>query len=234
MVVHNLLQAGRLLRRAPQLGAYSHRSAGIYCLSCAKENMKLGVIGVEPFDPQAPVNQGVLADELVSTSQGVMVRPVTYRDPVGGEIFGFLTNELTLPPGIIAHLYRLRWDIEKVFDEFKNKLAEKKAWATGATAKTIQAQLLCLMHNLLRLFDAAVLVALEVQNAAEDRRRQKRLGQVKAQLQDKGQKLPWLVEALQRCTQCSVEFIRWLRSFFFSTTSCSQALEVLRALYAKL
>jgi IS4 transposase len=85
------------------------------------------------------VNQGVVADELLGTSQGVMVRRVTYRDPVGGENFFFLTNEQTLPPGILAHLYRLRWDIEKVFDEFKNKLSEKKAWASGATAKTVHA-----------------------------------------------------------------------------------------------
>jgi hypothetical protein len=208
--------------------------AGIYFLSCQKENMKLEVIGQNRWEAPAPVNQGVLADELVSTSQGVMVRRVSYRDPIGGETFHFLTNELTLPPGIIAHLYRLRWDIEKVFDEFKNKLSEKKAWASGATAKTIQAQFLCLMHNLLRLFEVRVLVPAEVQNEAEDRRRQKRLGVVQAELQKKGEPLPWLVKVLQRCTQCSVKFIRWLRSFFFSTTSCSQALEALRALYAKL
>jgi hypothetical protein len=208
--------------------------AGIYFLSCQKENMKLGVIAQNRWEAQAAVNQGVLADELVSTSQGVMVRRVTYRDPIGGETFEFLTNELTLPPGIIAHLYRLRWDIEKVFDEFKNKLSEKKAWASGATAKTIQAQFLCLMHNLMRLFEVRVLEPAQVHNQAEDRRRLQRLGTVQAQLQGKKEKLPWLVKVLQRCTQCCVKFIRWLRAFFFSTTSCSQALEVLRALYAKL
>jgi hypothetical protein len=210
------------------------QGAGIYFLSCEKENMKLEVIGQNAWEAQAPVNQGVLADELVSTSQGVMVRRVIYRDPIGGEIFHFLTNELTLPPGIMAHLYRLRWDIEKVFDEFKNKLSEKKAWASGPTAKTIQAQFLCLMHNLLRLFEVRVLEPAQVRNQAEDRRRLQRLGTVRAQLQKKGQTVPWLVTVLQRCTQCSVKFIRWLRSFFFSPASCSQALDSLRTLYATL
>ena len=37
-------------------------------------------------------------------------------------IFSFLTSEYTLPPGVIAHLCRLRWEIEKTFDELKNKL----------------------------------------------------------------------------------------------------------------
>jgi hypothetical protein len=210
------------------------QAAGIYFASCAKDNMTLEVIGQNAFDRQAAINQGVLADELVSTSTGVMVRLVTYYDPVRKETFRFLTNELTLLPGIIAHLYRLRWDIEKVFDEFKNKLAEKKAWASGQTAKTIQAQFMCLMHNLLVLFEQLVLVPEGIHNQAEDRRRQKRLQQVKTTLQQQGQKLAWLVEALQRCTQRSVKLIRWLRSHFFLPTSCSQALEALRALYATL
>jgi len=28
---------------------------------------------------------------------------------------------MTLPPGILALIYKQRWDIEKVFDEFKSK-----------------------------------------------------------------------------------------------------------------
>jgi len=32
-----------------------------------------------------------------------------------------------LRPGLIAFLYKLRWDVEKVFDQLKNKLNEQKA-----------------------------------------------------------------------------------------------------------
>jgi hypothetical protein len=42
----------------------------------------------------AQSTQDRLADELVSTSQGVMVRQVTYHDPVSGETFRFLTKKL--------------------------------------------------------------------------------------------------------------------------------------------
>ena len=59
--------------------------------------------------------------------------------------------ECTLPPGVIAHLCRLRWEIKKVFDEFKNKLGETQAWASSANAKTMQAHFLCMAHNLILL-----------------------------------------------------------------------------------
>jgi len=54
-----------------------------------------------------------------------------------------------LETGTLSYLYKTRWNIEKVFDEIKNKLAEKQAWATSDTAKTMQAEFNCLMHNLM-------------------------------------------------------------------------------------
>lgn len=210
------------------------QGSGIYLISRVKENMRLEVIGEKSFDPKDPVNQGVQFDQLVSTSQGVMMRRVTYQDPVSGEVFEFVTSEFTLPPGWIAHLYRLRWNIEKVFDQLKNKFGEKKAWASSATAKAAQAQLLCLSHNLLLIFELEVLQPAGVQNQAEDKRRQGRVKKVKTTMAEGKQVLPTLVETLQRCTQHSVKFIRWLRFHLFLKTSCSAALDSLRALYATL
>ena len=37
-----------------------------------------------------------------------------------------------------------------VFDQPKKKMAENKAWATTATAKTMQAIFICMTHQLLR------------------------------------------------------------------------------------
>ena len=96
-----------------------------------------------------PRKAGVLADELASTSQGVSVRRVRYCCARRAEEFCFLTNECTLPPRVIAHLYRLRWEIEKTFDKLKNTLGEIKAWASSANAKTTQAHFLCMVHNLM-------------------------------------------------------------------------------------
>ena len=42
---------------------------------------------------------------------------------------------------------------QKVFDEFKNKLNEKKSWASSVAAKAAQANFMCLVHNLIVLYD---------------------------------------------------------------------------------
>lgn len=210
------------------------QSAGIYFISRPKENMTRDLVGQLSWERQAPINQGIIDDVLVATSQGVAVRRVTYRNPVDGELFEFLTNELELPPGLIAHLYRVRWDIEKAFDEFKNKLGQKKAWASSPTAKSIHAQMLCLTHTLLLLFETAVVEAAGIRNLAEDARRERRLLHVEATLAKAGDRLPEAVRTLLRCTQHSVKLIRWLRSSLRNRTSCATALLRLRELYAKL
>lgn len=210
------------------------QSAGIYFVSRPKENMTRDVVGRNRWEPEAPINQGVVDDVLVATSQGVAVRRVSYRDPVDGELFEFLTNEFELPPGLIVHLYRLRWDIEKTFDEFKNKLAEKKSWASHPTAKSLHAQLLCLTHTLLALFETVVVEATGIRNVAEDARRERRLAELEAGLARAGERLPKAIRTLLRCTQHSVKLIRWLRSSLRESTSCQAALARLRRLYAKL
>ena len=63
-----------------------------------------------------------------------------------GKPYEFLSNEVDLPAGVIVELYRRRWEAEKVFDELKNKLGQKKAWATSLVAKEAQAQLLSITH----------------------------------------------------------------------------------------
>jgi hypothetical protein len=69
--------------------------SGIYFLSRDKDNMKLEVIGKNPFDPTLPINAGILADEMAATSQGVSVRRVTYQDPETKITYRYLT---ALPP----------------------------------------------------------------------------------------------------------------------------------------
>ncbi len=71
------------------------------------------------------------------------MRRVIYQDSETNLIYTYITNLApSIPPGIVALLYKSRWDIEKVFDEFKNKLGEIKSWASTPTAKTCQARLL--------------------------------------------------------------------------------------------
>jgi hypothetical protein len=207
------------------------KQQGIYFISRQKENMKLEVSAERPVDSTQPINQGVLQDEWVSGGQGVLVRRVIYHCPVQNVTFEFLTNEMTLEPGLIALLYKRRWDLEKVFDELKNRLMEKKAWASSATAKTIQAHFLCLLHNLMVLLEAKVEREEGIRNEPELARRAKRLAQAQEQVEPQGEKLPLVYRALQRLTQRGVKWIRWLCNHLFGTVSWAQALAALRRIY---
>lgn len=122
---------------------------GIYIITREKVSSALMIIGQRDWDRQDPRNTGVLSDESVGPSNGVSMRRIRYQDPASGEIYTFLTNEFDLPPGLIVLIYRLRWDVEKVFDEIKNKLGQQKAWGKSQAAKQQQALFITLAHNLL-------------------------------------------------------------------------------------
>ena len=142
--------------------------------------------------------------------------------------------ELTLPPGLIAELYRRRWCIEKAFDEFKNKLGEKKAWATSATAKTMQAQFLCITHNLLLWLHHQMSVEHGIHNIAEDKRRAERFAKLTEMVAAAGRVLPSAWIALQQATVRSVKLIRWLYTRLFLRVPWHESLAALAASYASL
>lgn len=210
------------------------QSSGIYFVSREKDNMNLEVLEQKPFDPDDGRNTGVLSDELVRTSKEVMLRRIVYYDVAEDREYIYLTNQMELPPGIIAHLYKMRWDIEKVFDELKNKLGETKAWASSLTAKSMQAQFLCLAHNLLTIYEQYLETTHGIRNEAEIKRRGQRLQSLKETLAKRFEILPQTVRLIQRLTQRSVKFIRWIRCYFFSGTPYRQALADLRNVYAVL
>ena len=87
---------------------------GIYFISRVKENMNLIPCGNKAYDESDPINTGVISDRLVMTSLGVYMREVTFRDVAAGQIYQYITSEMTLAPGLIALLYKMRWNIEKV------------------------------------------------------------------------------------------------------------------------
>lgn len=206
---------------------------GLYFISLEKENMNLEVLGLLDWDRNDPVNAGIQSVELVAGLAGVLIRRIRYREPVTGTEYVFITSEMTLRPGIIAFLYKLRWDVEKVFDELKNKLNEQQAWASTNEAKSAQGQLICLLHNLLQIMDEKLRLE-GIENVAEIARRQKTLARVQAMAAEAGRKIPSCVVALQRLTQCSVKLLRWLRSSLLDRLTWDAATPRLRVLYATL
>jgi Transposase DDE domain len=206
---------------------------GVYFVSLEKQNMALDVMGLPTWDRADPVNAGIQSVELVAGQAGVLVRRIRYVEPVSGEEFVFLTNELTIRPGLIAFLYKLRWNVEKVFDQLKNKFGETKAWASSLVAKAAQAQFICLLHNLLLLVEARLLSE-GIENQAELARKAKELARAQEQAAAAGRKLPSPVVALQRFTQRSVKLLRWLRASLLDKLTWDAATPRLQALYATL
>lgn len=211
------------------------QASGVYFVSLRKENVVTTLAAVNEFDRGSEVNRGVVSDYQQRTAGGFIVREVAYRCPASGAEFRFMTNVSNLQPGVIAHLYKMRWDIEKVFDVFKNRLDETKAWAKGDTAKAMQAHFLCAAHNLLLLLEHHIEKSEGISNLAEKRRRARRLDEVVAELAKRDARLPELQLRVVRITQRCSKFIRWIRNYLSDhRTSWSEALKSLERIYAHL
>lgn len=219
------------------LGQWSRwkQASGIYFISLLKENMVTELARVNDFERDSEVNRGVVSDYQLRTAGGAIVREVTYRCSVTLKTFRFITNVTNLQPGVIAHLYKMRWDIEKVFDVFKNRLDETKAWGKHDTAKTMQALFLCCAHNLLLLLEHHIEKCEGISNVAEQRRRSQRLDKIVSELAKRADRLPELQLRIVRITQRSSKFIRWIRNYLSDhATSWSEALRSLERVYAHL
>jgi hypothetical protein len=144
-----------------------------------------------------------------------------------------LNDTKKYPPGLIAQLYRMRWDIEKVFDVFKNKFGEIKAWAKSKYAKEMQAIFITLAHNLVTRLESEIQIESGLKNETNEKRQQKRLSEAQEKVVEQGERLPKLYEDWQRIKQTGVTFIRWLRGQIFATTSWLESLALLRQTYEK-
>lgn len=200
---------------------------GVYFISREKANMKIEVIGLtHSFDRSDLRNAGVIADELVGPGGGgTMMRRVTYTD-AKGVTYKYLTNEMTLPAWVIVLLFKQRWDIEKVFDEVKNKMLERKSWASSTTAKEMHANFICLTHNLMILLEDRIEKSDEVSNESEIKRKLER----KEEAEKSGAN--HVATMMQRFTVRSVKFVRWLRNFIYRETGWGDALTRLTKIYA--
>jgi hypothetical protein len=206
---------------------------GIYFISRTKESLVLSHQQCREIDRTNALNTNVHSDEIVTAAtSNHPLRRIVFWDVLEGVSYEFLTNEMTLPPGLIVHLYRMRWDIEKSFDEFKNKLQETKAWASSENAKRLQAHFICLAENLLLLLRHHLDVHENVRNEAEIKRRQERLDLAVARVTRNGASVPLPVLKLQHLTQSSVKFIRWVSTLLYLHVPWNQAVNKLRASYA--
>lgn len=163
------------------------------------------------WDKKDPRNEGVLSDERVRFGEPGEFRRIRYQDPENGEVYEFLTTEFHLAPGIIAQLYRLRWDIEKFFDVCENLLAEKRAWGVGPVPAQVQNEFLVLTHNLLLLLSGRVEAEEGIRDEKVEAKYDAALKLRMAAALLEGKKVsPW-VRVLRRITRWSSQFTRWLQ-----------------------
>ncbi len=99
-----------------------------------------------------PCNDGVISDtEITLRLSKQRWRRIEFMT-AAGERYAYLTNDFSLEPGELAFIYHRRWDEEKFFDNFKNDLANAKAWGKSPTSIDQQAVIGIITYLLTRLF----------------------------------------------------------------------------------
>lgn len=100
----------------------------------------------------SPCNENVLSDHTVVLNCSTLPwRLIKWCSPEG-ITYEYLTNDFSLAPGVVAFLYYRRWDEEKYFDNFKNDLANARAWGASPVAIEQQALLGIMTYILTMLF----------------------------------------------------------------------------------
>ncbi len=211
------------------------KQAGVYVITVEKKNSALTVVGKPAFDRRDPRNAGVLDDELVGPSNGEVMRRVTYRDPVSGKIYKFLTTvtDLKVPPGALAFVYKCRWNVEKTFDQTKNRFMERKSWGKSENAKRQQAFFVCLAHNLCVELERKLEQQEQIVDRKLERKRELRRQEESRRARDAGRTMNSLVQSCSVATQRSCQFIRWLRHGIEHSCSWRDSVEALRPLMEK-
>jgi len=188
----------------------------IYFLSRSKKNLNLTQKELLDVDQTDPVNRGILADGMVETSAGTVLRRVIYRCPIDSKTYSYLTNlPKKIRPGIIAMLYKMRWDIEKAFDQVKNKMGEKKAWSKSDEGKNAQAIFITLAHNLALLMGDKLEEEHDIRFERDKKRRKERLKNDLKNSKVPEEKVPSWLFVIQRVTQKPLVLWRWFQSFLY-------------------
>lgn len=203
---------------------YKRSHEGVYFVTIEKANSVLTNCSNDLCDHSDPRNEGVVSEHLVGNGNGAVMRRIHYINPMDQKSYSFITNELELPAYLIVAFYKHRWDIEKIYYQFKTKFSERKSWATSTPAKMAHAIFICLLHNLSLLTEAHV----RDEDGLIDEVAIKQLEQRK-RAPEKGH----INQIVQRATHRSFRLIRWLRNLIHSNIDYETAIERLRTLYTQ-
>lgn len=197
---------------------YQQKKNKQYTISLLKENIKASMqkLGDLEYDKEDPVNTGITAYYLAGT--GTSIEPwriVEYIDPETLEEYTFYTtlDDQNIKPGMIAWLYSKRWNIEKVYDNFKNTMLVKKSWATGIEAQAIQACLTVMTYNLTRLI-SETLSSQGYKDEKVIKKHQKALKKRETKAKKLNRMLNPFLWIENRMSRISQQFIRSIQTYF--------------------
>lgn len=207
---------------------------GIYFVTLEKSNSAAETCGVNPLDASDPKSVGIVSDHLVRTEAGVLLRRIVYTNPEDGVSYSYLTSDFTLPAYQIVLLYKHRWDIEKIFHQLKSKMHERKSWASSLEAKQSHAIFECLAHNLLLLFEQYLTETEGLRDELEEKKQEGRTKSSKrlAKSMDVvGVAGNFINSAVQRATQRTQRFIRWVRAWIYKQAPWHESIYRLREVW---
>ena len=123
---------------------YRVHQAGAFFVTRAKRGMNARRVYSAPTDRAT----GVICDQMIALNNHYaakaypeQLRRIRFKDPETGKTLVFLTNNTTLPPLIIAALYKSRWQVELFFKWIKQHLRIKRFLGTSENA--VKTQIWC-------------------------------------------------------------------------------------------
>ena len=134
----------------------SRRKNGCHIVTRLKKNIIFTFKTPIQFDKNDPVNMGIQEYATVGMNNAGVMYYVKYKDVETGDIYEFITTDSSLRPGVVVYIYKVRWKLEKVYDVFKNKLFEVKAWGRNKNAHESQSALIATTYNIMRMLLAVL------------------------------------------------------------------------------
>ena len=123
---------------------YKLHQAGAFFVTRAKRGMNARRV----YSAQTDRATGVICDQAVALNGFYVskdypehLRRIRFKDPESGKTLVFLTNNTSLPPFIIAALYKSRWQVELFFKWIKQHLRIKRFLGTSENA--VKTQIWC-------------------------------------------------------------------------------------------
>jgi hypothetical protein len=123
---------------------YKLHQAGAFFVTRAKRGMNARRV----YSARTDRTSGVVCDQTIAMNGFYVakdypghLRRIRFKDPESGKTLVFLTNNTTLPPLIIAALYKSRWQVELFFKWIKQHLRIKRFLGTSENA--VKTQIWC-------------------------------------------------------------------------------------------